>query len=267
MSKEALEKDSDFQPILDRTENKPNKTPTGLYNGMLNPIIPYTIKGVIWYQGESNAARAHQYRKLFPAMIENWRNDFGQGDFPFYYVQIAPYKYGNPDRTKAAELQEAQLMTLSQPNTGMAVTLDIGNNKDIHPKNKFDVANRLALWALAKNYGHEDIVYSGPLYKDMKIEDDKIRVYFDHTAEGLTVKGGTLRHFEIAGEDKKFIPANAKIDSDTVIVWSDEVKNPVAVRYAFKNAPQPEANLYNSASLPASLFRTDDWKAETYGRK
>jgi sialate O-acetylesterase len=158
-------------------------------------------------------------------------------------------------------------MSLSSPETGMAVTMDIGNNKDIHPKNKLDVAKRLRLWALAKDYGYEDLVYSGPLYKDMKTEGNKIRIFFRYTADGLTVKGGDLRHFEIAGKDKKFVPAKAEIDSDTVVVWSDKVKSPVAVRYAFSNAPQPEANLYNSASLPASSFRTDNWEGETYGKK
>lgn len=267
MSKQALEEDSDFRPILEREKNRDNHTPAGLYNGMLNPLIPYTIKGVIWYQGESNSDRAYQYRKLFPAMIEDWRESFGQGDFPFYYVQIAPYNYGNPDGTKCSELQEAQLMSLSVPNTGMAVTADIGNNNDIHPKNKLDVANRLARWAFAKDYGYKDLVYSGPLYKDMEIEGNKVRMFFDYTAEGLTVKGGTLRHFEIAGKDKEFVPATAIIESDTVVVWSEQVENPAAVRYAFHNALSPEPNLYNSAGLPASPFRTDDWKGETYGKK
>jgi sialate O-acetylesterase len=267
MSKQSLEQEPDFRPILEREKNRDNHTPARLYNGMLNPVIPYTIRGVIWYQGESNAGRAYQYRKLFPAMIENWRKSFGQGDFPFYYVQIAPYNYGNPDGTKCPELQQAQLMALSVPNTGMAITADIGNNKDIHPKNKLDVANRLARWALAKDYGCEDILYSGPLYKGMEIEGDKIRLSFEHTGEGLTVKGGKLRHFEIAGEDQKFAPATAVIESDTVVVSSEQVENPVAVRYAFHNALSPEPNLYNSAGLPASPFRTDDWKGETYGNK
>ena len=231
-------------------------TPSGLYNSMLHPLIPFRIKGAIWYQGESNIGRAYQYRKLFPEMIKNWRQDWGQGDFPFYYIQLAPYHCDMPNGPMAAELRQAQLLSLSVPNTGMAVAMDIGDVNDIHPTNKQDVGERLALWALAKTYGKE-IVFSGPFYKSMKIEGDKIRLTFDYTADGLVAKGGELREFTIAGPDQNFVPAKAVIDGKTVLVSSEQVKNPVAVRFAWRNAAQP--NLFNTAGLPAPSFKTDDW--------
>jgi len=232
--------------------------PTVLYNAMIAPLIPYGIRGALWYQGESNCGRAEQYKRLLPAMVQDWRKQWGRGDFPFYYVQIAPYDYGNPDDTTSALLREAQMHILSLlPNSGMAVTMDIGNPKDIHPTNKLDVAKRLSLWALAKTYGRDNIVYSGPLYREMKIEGSKIRLFFDHVGSGLTAKGGPLTHFTIAGEDKKFVPATAVIEGDTVVVFSPEVPKPVAVRYGFTNSAQP--NLFNKEGLPASSFRTDNW--------
>jgi sialate O-acetylesterase len=234
---------------------KNQNTPTLLYNAMVAPIIPYGIKGVIWYQGESNATRAYQYRQLFPTMITNWRTDWTQGDFPFYFTQIAPFQYGIEDI--CPELQEAQLMTLSLPNTGMAVTTDIGNIRDIHPRNKQMVGKRLALWALAKDYGQTDRVYSGPLYRSMQKEGAIIRIQFDHTGSGLMALGGDLNHFTIAGPDKKFVEATAEIDNNTVLVYSEQVADPVAVRYAWSNTAI--GNLYNFDGLPASPFRTDDW--------
>lgn len=232
--------------------------PSGLYNAMIAPLIPYYIRGVIWYQGESNAERPYQYRKLFPAMIKNWRTDWGQGDFPFYYVQVAPFGYKNWSRPIfTPELREAQLMALSVPNTGMVVTIDIGDVNDVHPKNKQEVGRRLALWALAKTYGQIEIAYSGPIYKSMKVEGSKIRLYFDHTGSGLMTRDGLLRELTIAGEDKNFVDAEAVIDGDTVIVSNDRIQKPVAVRYGWRNAAQP--NLFNKESLPASPFRTDDW--------
>ena len=234
-------------------------SPTSLYNAMIAPLIPYSIKGAIWYQGESNAGRAYQYRTLFPLMITDWRKQWNTGDFPFYFVQIAPFNYGVPPI--AAELREAQLMTLSLPNTGMAVTMDIGNPKDIHPKNKQDVGKRLALWALAKDYGKKDITYSGPLYKSMKIEDQSIRLSFDHADGGLVAKEGPLTHFTIAGNDKVFKKAKAAIEGDTIVVCNYDVKNPVAVRYGWTNDAEP--NLFNKAGLPASSFRTDSWPGVT----
>lgn len=232
--------------------------PSVLYNAMIAPLIPYGICGALWYQGESNCGRAQQYERLLPAMVQDWRSRWGRGDFPFYYVQIAPYDYGNPDETTSALLREAQFRILSRlNNSGMAVTMDIGNPKDIHPTNKQDVAKRLALWALAKTYGRENIVYSGPLYREMKIEGNKIRLFFDHVGSGLTAKGGPLTHFAIAGQDRKFVPASAVIEGDTVIVSSPDVPQPVAVRYGFTNSAQP--NLFNKEGLPASSFRTDNW--------
>jgi sialate O-acetylesterase len=250
-------------------------TPGGLYNGMLKPIMPFDIKGVIWYQGETNAERAYQYRKLFPVMINNWRTDWKQGDFPFYFVQLANYvrhapseqivpEKGVPGEDMWAELREAQLMTLRLPHTGMAVTIDIGTANDIHPKNKQDVGKRLALWALAKDYG-KDIVYSGPIYKKMEIEAGGIRLYFDYVGKGLVAKNGRLDGFAIAGADKKFVWADAEIQGDTILVSSREVPNPVAVRYGW--AMFPFCNLYNKEGLPASPFRTDDWPGLTVNAK
>jgi sialate O-acetylesterase len=212
---------------------------------------------VIWYQGESNADRATQYRRLFPLLINDWRQKWGQGNFPFYFVQIA--NYNAADQPPAADwpaLRDAQLSTLSVPNTGMAVTIDIGDANRIHPQNKQEVGRRLALIARAKTYG-ENIPYSGPLCKSQVIKGNKIELEFTHTDNGLLAKGDTLTGFTIAGADKKFYPANAVITGDKVIVTSNDVANPVAVRYAWAN--NPFCNLYNGANLPASPFRTDDW--------
>ncbi len=208
---------------------------SGLYNGMIAPLIPYAIRGAIWYQGESNIGGAFQYRTLFPAMIANWRADWGQGDFPFGFVQIAPFFYGGQDPALCAELREAQLLTLkASPNTGMAVTMDIGEVKDIHPKNKQDVGKRLALWALAKVYG-QTLVYSGPIYKSMAVEGRKIRLQFDHVGGGLISSDGKpLVEFTIAGGDQKFVPATAEIDGCSIVVHSDQIAEPVAVRYAWR---------------------------------
>lgn len=234
-------------------------TPSVLYNGMLHPLRNMALKGAIWYQGESNQTRAMQYRTIFPGMIEDWRATWGQGDFPFYFVQIAPYNYGGEETS--VELREAQFLTLSKvKNTGMAVTMDIGNPNDIHPTNKRDVGKRLALWALAKDYG-KDVVYSGPLYREQTIEENKIRVHFNYIGSGLEAKGGPLTHFEIAGEDQVYHPANAVIDGETVVVSAAEVASPVAVRYGWSNIAEP--NLSNAEGLPASSFCTDSWKRIT----
>jgi len=234
--------------------NNPN-TPSVLFNGMLYPLTNFAIKGAIWYQGEANVSRAVQYRTIFPGMISDWRSQWGRGDFPFYFVQLAPYKYGVEH--SSAELREAQFMTLSAlENTGMAVTLDIGNPEDIHPTNKRDVGKRLALWALAKDYGM-DIVCSGPLYREIAIEGNRIRVSFDYTGKGLQSVGGPLTHFEIAGEDRIYHPAKAVVDGNTVLVGHPDVESPVAVRYAWTNTAVP--NLFNWEGLPASSFCSDDW--------
>ncbi|HWZ02201.1 MAG TPA: sialate O-acetylesterase, partial [Mucilaginibacter sp.] len=236
--------------------NSPNR-PTLIYNAMINPILPYTITGVIWYQGESNADRATQYRQLFPLLINDWRQKWGEGNFPFYFVQIA--NYAAMDQPPAADwpaLRDAQLSTLSLPNTGMAVTIDIGDANRIHPQNKQEAGRRLALIARAKTYG-EKIPYSGPIYKSLVIKGNKIELEFTHADNGLLVKGDTLKGFTIAGADKKFYPAWAIISGNKVVVTSNDVANPVAVRYAWAN--NPACNLYNGANLPASPFRTDDW--------
>ena len=238
-------------------------SPAGLYNAMIAPLIPYGIQGAIWYQGESNAGRAYQYRTLFPAMIKNWRKDWGQGQFPFLFVQLANFMdtKPEPDESSWAELREAQTMTLALPNTGMAVIIDIGEADDIHPKNKQDVGKRLALWALAETYGNK-LVYSGPIYKSMKVDGSSIVLKFDHIGGGLVAKGGEeLKGFSIAGADRKFVWADAKIEGDKVVVSSDKVSEPVAVRYAW--ADNPVCNLYNAEGLPASPFRTDDWPGVT----
>jgi sialate O-acetylesterase len=235
--------------------------PFGLYNAMINPLIHYRIKGVIWYQGESNEDRPLEYRELFPALIRDWRNKWGQGDFPFLFVQLANYMEPKtvPSESNWALLRESQLKALSLPNTGMAVTIDIGEWNDIHPLNKKDVGIRLALAAQKTAYGEEKMVYSGPLYKTMRIDDNKIILSFTNTGSGLVAMGGgELQHFSIAGPDRKFVWATAKIENDHVIVWNEKISKPVAVRYAWADNPEG-ANLYNREGLPASPFRTDDW--------
>lgn len=240
-------------PVLSNSANRP----TLIYNAMINPILPYTIKGVIWYQGESNADRAVQYRQLFPLMISDWRQKWNEGNFPFYFVQIANYNATEqPPAANWPLLRDAQTRTLSLPNTGMVVTIDIGDAFRIHPQNKQEVGRRLALVARAKTYG-ENTVYSGPIYKLDIVNGNKIEIAFTHTDGGLVAKGDTLKGFTIAGADKKFHPAIAIISGDKIVVSSSEVANPVAVRYAWAN--NPVCNLYNGSELPASPFKTDDW--------
>ena len=266
-SREALQADEDFKPILDRGKQfnpkNPNQ-PSVLFNAMIHPILPFVIRGALWYQGESNVGRAAQYKKLFPTMIQDWRKAWQVGDFPFYYVQLAPFRYGEAQPECLAELWEAQLQTLRLPNTGMAVITDIGNIKDIHPTNKQEVGRRLALWALAKIHGKQ-VVYSGPLYESAVVEGNKIRIKFQHADDGLVCKGDRLTHFTIAGEDKKFVPAEAVIDGSTVVVSSPQVDKPVAVRFGWEDTAEP--NLFNKAGLPASPFRTDTFPMVTEGNK
>jgi len=257
-----------------------NNAPQGwncLYNGYIHPLTRFAIKGVLWYQGESNCNNADTYFAKQRALIGSWRKAWNQGDFPFYFVQLA--NYGNPTNEAGADdggwakLRMAQLKSLAVPNTGMAVAIelaDIGNPNDVHAKNKKDVGERLSLWALARDYGKKNLVYSGPLYKAMKVEGSKIRIGFDSVGSGLTVatkKGydpvvkepqGKLQKFAIAGDDKKWVWADAVIDGKTVVVSSPEVPKPVAVRYAFASNPDG-CNLYNNEGLPASPFRTDEW--------
>jgi sialate O-acetylesterase len=242
------------------------RPPAGLFNGMIAPLIPYAIRGAAWYQGESNARKAYQYRRLLPALIKSWRKAWGEGDFQFLIVQLPNYgAHGvQADENAWAELREAQLMALQVPNTGLAVTIDLGEADDLHPHQKAEVGRRLALWALGTTYGG-DIVYSGPLYDAMKIENSRIRLSFKHAAGGLEARRGTLRGFAIAGADKRFHWAEAVIDGNTVLVSSPEVSNPVAVRYAWGG--NPDCNLYNQEGLPASPFRTDDWPGVTMNGK
>ena len=242
-----------------------NQKPTLLYNGMIHPFVGYNVAGTIWYQGESNHRNAEEYKKLFPAMIELWREKWEQPEMPFYFVQISPYSYNRREKDKdrddvSAFLREAQLYTMQTvENTGMAVTMDIGNCTGIHPAEKKLVGDRLAYWALSKDYNIKGVAFSGPAYKEMKITDDgKIELTFDYVKYGFTSFGKGFNSFTIAGENKVFYPADVKINRDkTLNVWSDKVKNPVAVRYGFEDCP--DGTLFNTEGLPASSFRTDDW--------
>lgn len=241
--------------------------PANLYNGVLHPVLGYTIRGAIWYQGESNAGRAYQYRDLFPLMIQSWRDEWGQGDFSFYWVQLADFKpeVDKPAESDWAELREAQTMTMSKlANTGEAVITDLGEAADIHPKNKQDVAKRLARWALAKDYGI-DIAHQSPTYKSMETSGGKAILEFDHFGKGLdTFDVREPIGFAIAGDDKVFVNANARIvGKDKVEVWSESVSQPVAVRYAW--ADNPICNVQSADGLPMTPFRTDDWPGVTVG--
>jgi sialate O-acetylesterase len=247
-------------PEIDLSERTPanrlHKTPSYLYNAMIHPLIHFGIRGAIWYQGEDNRANPSLYRQLFPAMIKNWRDLWQQGDFPFYFVQIAPYKYDATVNT--AYLREAQLETMrSVANTGMAVTIDIGEYATIHPGEKITVGKRLAYWALAKTYGMEGIAFSGPVYKTMEVKENKAILRFEYADNGFTTLGKPLDGFMVAGSDKHFYPAVAIIKGKTVEVSCDSVQQPVAVRYGWSNFSV--GTLYNNAALPASSFRTDDW--------
>ncbi len=233
-------------------------TPTMLFNGMIAPLIPYHLKGILWYQGESNSdlpGDYNNYRNLFPLLISNWRVDWKEGYLPFYWVQIAPWTYGA--KSKSYMIRDAQRLTLSIRNTGMAVTLDIGSLTTIHPPDKEDVGQRLALWALAKQY-RKHLAYSGPIYRSMKVKNGKAIISFEYTGAGLVMKPLNGRtNFVIAGKDSNFVVADAKVVGNTLEVYSPEVKRPVAVRYTWGNAE--EATLFNKEGLPASTFRTDDW--------
>ena len=232
---ELVESDPLLKACADRLETYdwwPSK-PGVLYNGMIAPIVPYRIAGALWYQGESNANSPESYRKLMKTLIGNWRNDF-ESDFPFYYVQIAPFAYGN--ETRAPLIREMQMQSMDIPKTGMVVVSDLVDNvKDIHPQNKQDVGKRLANWALAENYGVSGLVYKHPLYQSMKLEKTKVRISFENVSKGLKSTGDAIACFEIAGADQIFKPAQVKIDGNTVLVWSKEIKTPVAVRFSWSN--------------------------------
>ena len=232
----------------------------GMYNGMIAPLKPLAIRGVIWYQGEANVGNGLKYYDKMKALIEGWRKVWGY-DFSFYFVQLAPWSgYGSGS---LPPLWEAQVASLKIPGTGMAVTTDIVHNiGDIHPHNKFDVGNRLALWALAKEYGKKGVVYSGPLYKSMKVEGSKIQLSFAHVGGGLKSRDGKpLTEFEIAGADGKFVPAEAVIDGATVVVQADGVAAPTQARFGWRNVANP--NLVNKEGLPASPFQTNNWQGGT----
>ena len=241
---------------------------TSLFNSLVAPLIPLSIRGVIWFQGESNAWRAEQYRALFPALIRDWRTRWGQGDFPFLFVQLPGLRPPSvePAESDWAELREAQMLALKLPQTGMAVALDLGEAMNAHPPNKRDVGSRLARWALGTTYGRGG-VYSGPLFRAATFEGGVARIAFDQVGGGLVAKGGVpLKSFALAGTDKNFVWADARIEGQAVLVSSDKVPAPVAVRYAWGDNPA-DANLCNREGLPASPFRTDDWPGITAGRK
>ncbi len=232
------------------------KKPGVAYNAMINPLIPFSIAGAIWYQGEGNTINHESYRKLMNTLITGWRNDFGK-EFPFYFVQIAPYAYGADTRSEM--IREAQMHTMNDiPETGMVVVSDLVDNiRDIHPRNKQDVGLRLANWALGETYGMKGVTYKHPLYESMKIEKNRIRITFSNVSNGLVIKGDELKHFVIAGPDKIFVPATAKIDGNTVIVQAKGLKSPEAVRFSFSNDAM--GNLFSREGLPVAPFRTDDW--------
>ncbi|UOB17805.1 sialate O-acetylesterase [Abyssalbus ytuae] len=270
-SKEALKKYDfiEFPTSLPTIEKEKRETPTLLYNGMINPFIGYGIKGILWYQGETDRLEYEKYKILMPNLVESWRNKWDKQSMPFYFVQIAPYDYSLRNKTKkpiGALLREAQLHSfLKMHNTGMVVTADVGDCNDIHPLEKEIVATRLAYLTLAKDYGFTQIIAQSPFYKSMKINENKIELTFDDytTAEGngLTSYKKELTGFVIAGKDKVFYPAKAIITTDKKVeVYSEKVKNPEAVRYGFENCFQ--ATLFNTANLPASPFRTDNWDFE-----
>jgi sialate O-acetylesterase len=268
-----LSGDWKYQPVAEVTGNKfyifdiskneflsrkrpkalgPN-TPTVLYNAMVNPVLPFQIKGAIWYQGESNVGRAEQYAKIFPVMIRNWREAWGIKDFPFYFVQIAPYVYSGVDSTESAYLREAQEKTLKLANTGMVATFDITTVMNIHPPYKKEVGERLALLALNNDYGIKNQC-NGPVYKSMSVEGTSVKLQFENAGDGLIAKNKDLTEFEIAGKDGKYVKAKAKIMNNEVLVSSSVVSSPVSVRYCWRNGA--EASLFNKAGLPAWQFRT-----------
>lgn len=275
--RDLLEKDQKYRPLIERWEAmeknpeanaaamRGNARPANIYNGVLKPTIGYGIRGAIWYQGESNAGRAYQYRDLFPLMIQSWRDEWGIGDFPFYWVQLADFMAEKPEPGDSswAELREAQTMTMDRlPNTGQAVIIDLGEGKDIHPKNKQDVAKRLARIALAKDYGVK-VSHQSPRYKSMEAKDGKVVLSFEHVGPGLRafdVADGV--GFTVAGGDHKFVKAKAKVTGkDTIEVSAEGVSEPASVRYAW--ADNPVCNIYSGDGLPLTPFRTDDWPGVT----
>jgi sialate O-acetylesterase len=241
--------------------SKPHRRPGALYNAMIAPIIPFTIKGVIWYQGENNVSRPLQYERLFKTLIQQWRREWLIGDFPFYYVQITPFHYEG-HVLNASLLRESQYRCGSLPNTGMVTTTDLGDLNDSHPKNKKDVGMRLARWALANTYGFRELDFSGPVFKSMDIRGGSVYLTFDHAETGLVGGGDSLTEFSIAGSDRSFHPAFAVIRNDTVVLHHPLVGDPVATRFAWMINRLPD--LYNKEGLPAVPFRTDRWNMPTH---
>lgn len=257
MDEQAIGEFNTIKMLAEIADKNLNRTPTLLYNGMVSPLAGYTIKGCIWYQGENNVGNHQYYKAYFSGMISSWRKNWAQGNFPFYFVQIAPFDYG---RNESAMLREAQLKVMQTvENTGMAVTMDIGLCNLIHPPEKEVVGDRLAYWSLAKTYSVKGIVCSGPVYKSIyKTDSNRVSINFDYAANGLYSTHKEETGFSIAGDDKVFYPANIAFKKNgAVVVWSDRVTKPVAVRYAFDNCTA--GTLYNTAGLPAPSFRTDNW--------
>ena len=241
-------------------KTQPNHRASGLYNGMIAPIVNYTIKGALWYQGESNAVNYQDYAALQAAMVKNWRADFGVGDFPFYYVQIAPHGDRNSKIIRSALQREAQYNAMSLThNSGMVTTVDFGEEKNIHPAEKATISKRMVLWALSETYNIKGLPYKSPSYKSMQVKDSVAIIAFDNAANGLTTFGKIVEGFEIAGQDSVFYPAKLTISQKQARVYSPEVKVPVAVRYNFRNFIQSSGFLYNTAGLPVLPFRTDNW--------
>lgn len=266
-SPETLAADADFAPILEREPPNESWLPAGLYNGMLAPLFGLELAGVIWYQGESNAGRAEQYGTLFPAMIRSWREAFPGDDLPFLFVQLANFKQRaeEPGESDWAELREAQGRALELPRTAVAVIIDVGDANDIHPRDKLTVGERLALAARRIVYGEKDLEFSGPTYASMSVEGPAVRVRFEHAAGLATTDERTPVGFALAGADRVFHWADAVIDGADVVLLSEAVPEPVAVRFAW--ADNPDHNLVNAAGLPASPFRSDDWPGVTAGKR
>lgn len=241
-------------------KSQPNQRASTLYNGMIAPIINYNIKGAIWYQGESNIINYQDYPALQDAMVKSWRTDFGVGNFPFYFVEIAPHAYSNPKAIKAALQREQQYKAMNlTPNSGMVSTVDFGEEKCIHPAEKATVSKRLALWALSETYNIKGLPYKSPVYKSMLVKDSVAVITFENAANGLTTNGKTVEGFEVAGQDSVFYPAKLTINQKQARIYSPNVKIPVAVRYNFRNFLPSGGFLYNTAGLPVIPFRTDNW--------
>lgn len=264
ISKEVFEEqfpDVDLSHLLSEKEiTNPSPTPCALYNLQVAPLTNFTVKGFLWYQGESNRHNPDKYRKLMPAFVEDLRNRWGLGKLPFYFVQIAPYNYGNPDENSSAKVREAQMLNMSDiPHSGMVTTMDVGSFSSIHPGDKKTVGDRLAYWALGDAYSLKGFGYKPAVYKSMEISESKIYINFDNAPRGISPMWTQLKGFEIAGEDKNFYPADAEIETKScrLAVSSKEVPSPVAVRYAYKNYAEP--SIFGVDGIPVSPFRTDDW--------